>query len=201
MPRLTWATPVDFIELAASLQAYSNLMPQVTTLRLAHRFGGGPLSSLPQEILDHVISDAQEMEKNEARPKWEKSYLCFSGRCTTGSHHVTSEQHTVELWEDLFGSGCVCGDDCEDMGLNSEDYSTAQKTNMILEYYAQVGDRIDFDEVAWETHHDMQTAWVEQVCLCRRGTYPSLKTSKFGLLNEVPTLHVHRSLDPPANEW
>jgi hypothetical protein len=200
LPRLTWATPVDIIELGASLQAYSNLIPQVTTLRLAHRFGGGPLSTLPQEILDHVISDAQEMEKDKVRPKWNEGYRCFSGRCTRGSHHVASEQHTVRLWDELFGSGCGCGGGCGGLGLNSDDYDLEQKANMVVEYFEQDEDDGDFDEMVWDVHNDRQNAWVQQVCLCRRDANPSLKASKFGPLNEVRHLHLQLSLESSADK-
>nr|GFD59780.1 hypothetical protein [Tanacetum cinerariifolium] len=54
-PRLTWAVPVDAAELGASLETIEALSPQIQMLRMCHRFGRAPLSTMPQELLDIVI--------------------------------------------------------------------------------------------------------------------------------------------------
>jgi hypothetical protein len=57
VPQLRWVIPVDIVELGASLEAMQEQHPQVTTLRLCHRFGEGALPTLPQEILDYIIDN------------------------------------------------------------------------------------------------------------------------------------------------
>jgi hypothetical protein len=39
---LTWAIPVDILQLGSSLAAYSKVKPSITQLQLCHRFGRGP---------------------------------------------------------------------------------------------------------------------------------------------------------------
>lgn len=88
MPRLDWAVPVDIVSLGASLEAFSNQLQQNTTLRLCHRFGDGPLSMLPQEILDQVIGEAHKVERDTLWSKWESNFMCYQDRCSR-FHHLS----------------------------------------------------------------------------------------------------------------
>ncbi|KAJ4381007.1 hypothetical protein N0V86_003354 [Didymella sp. IMI 355093] len=64
-------------ELGASLETYSELLPNVQTLRLCCRFGNGPLSAAPQEIFDLIIKALYRSVKNETLPKWNSQFMCF----------------------------------------------------------------------------------------------------------------------------
>lgn len=56
---LTWATPVDSLELITHFEAYLDLLPTFQALRLCNSFGSGPsahITTLPVELVDRVES-------------------------------------------------------------------------------------------------------------------------------------------------
>ena len=94
-PRLAWVVPVEATALAASLEAYANMDPAITTLRLAHRFGRGSLSKIPVEILEMIVDQAQQSERLQTSPFWRKTFACFRGICTDAQHYDKNEWHGV----------------------------------------------------------------------------------------------------------
>ena len=127
-PRLAWAAPVDIIELGTSLEAYERQLPAVTTLRLCHRFGDGSLSQLPQEILDHVVSEVHQEDKAAIKPKWERNFACFQGRCTPAQHFEPNQ--IKRIWaqnaDDIL--------DDEESTLEARSYTTGEKTKMVEDF-------------------------------------------------------------------
>jgi hypothetical protein len=177
-PRLVWALPVDIVELGASLESFSTQLKQNTTLRLCHRFGEGPLSKLPQEILDQVISHAHEAMKKGLRSKWNQNYMCYQGRCFRSHHYGPGDPVFEEIW-----SYVAANLDGEDRPVE-RDYTEEERMVMVHEYLDDDGND-SFDDFTWEEHFEQQQAWVHQVCTCKDAKKTN---SGFGHLNEVSGL-------------
>lgn len=88
--RLAWIIPVEMSKLGASIDAYSQVLPQVNTLRLCHRFRDCTLSKLPLEILDQVIEDLRRSKLEEVRLVWLQDFTCFQGLCRSEDHYIKS---------------------------------------------------------------------------------------------------------------
>jgi hypothetical protein len=158
-PRLAWSLPVDIVELATSLEAFSSQLAQNTSLRLCHRFGHGPLATLPQEILDQIISHAHEIMKATLRGKWEENYLCFQSRCSR-YHHLQRRQPDIQnpkMAAVLFRS--IRPDE------KLEELSD-EECMMLSEELTGSEDDWDYDEMVWDTHNERKYKWLDQLCLC-----------------------------------
>lgn len=129
-PQLKWVIPVDAAQLGASLEGYRDQLPAITTLRLCHRFGGGALSQLPQEILDHIVSDVHRTATAAVQLKWKQTFACFQGRCSRLYHATNSPVDDDDIWLDYFG----VDDDHSDEALNPDDYTAEEKAEMIDDY-------------------------------------------------------------------
>ncbi|KAH8717040.1 hypothetical protein GQ44DRAFT_829512 [Phaeosphaeriaceae sp. PMI808] len=145
-PRLVWAVPIDIVELGASLEAYSNQLLQVKILSLCHRFGGGPLSLLPQEIIDHIISDLHLIEKTALLPKWNNDFVCFQGFCRLVDHSLTDE-----IWYEVFvdrRTGNYTGP-----LLKMENYIAAERAEMLQEHLSRfAGSDHMWAPESWDCH-------------------------------------------------
>jgi hypothetical protein len=181
LPRLTWAVPVDITELGASLEAYSNQLSQQITFRLCHRFGGGALAQLPQEIVDHIISDAHQLEKIALHPKWFQEFTCFQGRCTRGQHFVPYGVHTEDVWQSLFVDGYFSDDNGGP--LNEDDYSAKERAVMVEEFINEGED--PWQELVWELHDQTEESWLKRVCLCNPAKASKENMVNFTQLNNV----------------
>ena len=174
-PRLAWVAPVDVVELGASMEAYCKQLRQVHTLRLCHRFREGPLSQLPQEILDYIISHLHYMEKTAIQPKWKMSYACFQGTCTKEQHFPPHSEAWWEAWN------AIIGDD----ELDPDDYSEEEKASMVEDWLM---DDANFClEWSWELHHEGLSRWLDMLCSCKKSTEHKDNETTFAQLNQVRT--------------
>lgn len=179
VPRLAWSLPVDIVELGASLEAYSSQIQQNTTLRLCHRFGHGPLSKVPQEILDQIIGHGHEAMKQSLRLKWTRNYLCFQDRCSPIDHFQPDEDIFDDIWMHLMEAGWNIGEADKDL----DEYTEEERVEMVKDYLNNCSYN-PYDELQWEIHDERQDAWLNQICRCSAPT-----TAKPGVgfenLNEV----------------
>jgi hypothetical protein len=187
LPRFGWVTPINIVELDAILEVYLKQIEQNTTLRLCHRFGDGPLSKLPQEILDHIISERHESAKEMIRSKWNQNYRCFQGRCTPGQHLEPGESITEEIWQSRFVDNAYSYGHSP---RNAQDFTEEQKLEMVGRYLEEDG-YDPYDEYLWDIHDGRQNAWLNQICLCRqKDNSDTKKGSAFPSLTNV-SVHVY----------
>ncbi|KAF1851796.1 uncharacterized protein K460DRAFT_41392 [Cucurbitaria berberidis CBS 394.84] len=180
-PRLAWAAPVDILEFGASIEAYSTQLRQINTLRLCHRFRTGPLSELPQEVLDHIISSLHNMQKAATKPKWERSFACFNNTCTRGHHFPPYSKALDEAWNlimDDMGS--------EDSWTYKDDPSEEDKVSMLEDYLD--GNTEIFVEWAADLHSDEQDRWLDMLCPCKSAV-PNGNEANFAQLNNILRTH------------
>ncbi|KAF1963081.1 hypothetical protein CC80DRAFT_487488 [Byssothecium circinans] len=200
LPQLAWTVPVNVVRLAANLQAYSNLLPAVTSLRLIHRFGDGALSKLPQEVLEMVIDEAQRSERVMTLPQVKKQYACFRGICENKQHYNFLPSWTSERWSSVFVDNYHLGLDLleidNDGPLDPKDYTDDQKADMVARAVVEMSDD-DAMETIDEIHQDTRTEWVDSLCLCNG-------TSKMAILNKIlkeyfglETVIFHETLTAP----
>lgn len=182
VPQLKWATPVDIVELGASLEAFLAQESQITTLRLCHRFGDGSLSQLPQEILDRIIADVRHAQEDLVRPEWDRKLRCFQGRCTRQQHLRFADPDYEDLWEMIFVDGCYGR--YEGPPLNRVDFTEDQMKDMVDEELIEDGYH-SWDEDVLESHWDEQYLWLDMVCICKKSTNAQLKRPTFIQLLEV----------------
>jgi hypothetical protein len=179
LPRLAWATPIDIEKLGSSIEAYERQLPAITTLRLCHRFGDGPLSQLPQEILDQIVSNVHQREISECKPKWERNYACFQDSCTTGQH---LEPWLInELWDEVFVMGGDLLED-EESDFDPDVYSAEEKASKVIDYVDN--NHMELGEWVWETHDARQGAWLALLCTCESRSVPKAVPA-FARLNKV----------------
>ncbi|KAI8934640.1 hypothetical protein NX059_008333 [Plenodomus lindquistii] len=184
-PQLKWVIPVGPVDLGASLQGYSAHLIQATALRLCHRFGDNPLSRLPQEVLDQIVTELHRMETTDCQSVWKRAFDCFQGNCVRRHHTLSccSEDHDEELWHRLFGAGGVHSQDA----LDPADYTSEQKAEMLDEYYLEPGHSAADYECAWDGHIGEQHAWVNLLCLCKERAVAG-NLSAFWKLNNVGSI-------------
>ncbi|KAH7399003.1 hypothetical protein DE146DRAFT_514899 [Phaeosphaeria sp. MPI-PUGE-AT-0046c] len=159
-PRLAWSLPVDVVELGVSLEAFSTQLTQNTTLRLCHRFGHGSLTTLPQEILDQIISHAHETMKATLRGKWEQNYLCFQSRCSRYHHH--NEYWRPDIQDPKVAAAWFRAIRPDE---KLEDF-TDEGYLMLPEELTESDDEDCEPEWVWDVHKERQGEWLNQLCLC-----------------------------------
>lgn len=176
---------MNIAELGASLQAYNKQLQLLNTFRMCHRFRSGPLSRLPHEIVDNIISVAHKSEKSILQMEWYRQLACFQGRCTRLQHIASTDVEIETLWRGLFVNqreqGCC--EKHDQQGLKLEGYTLAQKMR-ILEEELEEGDV--FPDSIWEAHYEGRQTWIDRVCLC---SDPAIalreEEQKFQFLNNV----------------
>lgn len=174
-PRLMWAIPVSMSELGASIEAYSDTIPQVTTLRLCHRFGRTSLSRLPQEIIEHVADEIRRMAYDNTAPGWNKDFKCFQNRCAPEDHYDPDEDFPDELLE-LSLDAHFCTMHRPDI----TDLTSEEKVAMIRRRQSE--DPVFFSGMGgYEAHFEASSDFIERTCMC----YPSAQTSGFNRFNRV----------------
>ncbi|KAF2790216.1 hypothetical protein K505DRAFT_377681 [Melanomma pulvis-pyrius CBS 109.77] len=159
LPRLAWSIPVDIVELGASLEAYSNIEAIINTLRLCHRFRQGPLSTLPQELLEQVIDGIHNSEKQQIRRSWQDQHACFQGRCTMVRHFPPNDPKTETEW---LGLQIDSQNDYDsDSMLDPTAYNANEKSDMLEDFLRNCPDLL------MEMHADGFDKWLTQTCLCK----------------------------------
>ena len=161
IPQLTWAVPVNIVKLGTSLEAYANSLPQVTTMRLCHKFRDCHLSRLPQELLEKVIEDIQLLERANTRLRWRQEFRCFQGLCRHEDHYEFYGEHVEKTWQKIFvGGSCV-----PRYFPKQDHYTESDKVSMVHD------EAMSNPEMFWEAdgyhfHMDSYFNWVKRTCMC-----------------------------------
>ncbi|KAF2130769.1 hypothetical protein P153DRAFT_395197 [Dothidotthia symphoricarpi CBS 119687] len=178
-PRLTWAIPVDMSKLGARLQAYSETMPQVTMLRLCHRFGNVALSNLPLELLERIVEALQQSVRADTWPAWRQDLRCFEGICLPEQHCEYYNEHVESMWQEIFAASS------DEDAKSKEDYTNAQKVDMVT-------DSIAYDpesELVMKAHYDARFRWVGRTCQCVEGYGEDATRGAFARFGDLLRLH------------
>jgi hypothetical protein len=181
-PMLAWAIPVNMNGLGASLQAIADTMPQTTTLRLAHRFRDGPLTKLPQELLEQIVSYVQDAAQDKFRPAWYQDSVCWQGTCLPEDHFGFYNDDVEKLWQEIF----VNRSHGPATRLKEGKVRTeAKKLKMVQDWMS--GDGMMYDkEEWWSLHFDGQFRWIDRTCTCsEEHTTDNRKIGKFNSLQKV----------------
>jgi hypothetical protein len=178
LPQLIWAIPVDICELAASLEAYSETLSQTTTLQLCHRFRNCSLSKLPQELLEQIVNEVQQLKRAKLLPKWRQDLTCFQGFCRREDHYAVYDDKVEDVWQKIFVK--------EFWGpayrIKKNHYTEAEKLEMVVG--AVVGDPdIFWDGGGAEIHFNAKFGWGDRICLCSKNT--ASEEGRFTRLNDV----------------
>jgi hypothetical protein len=180
-PRVAWVIPVNMNELGASLQAITDTMPQVTTLRLCHRFRDGPLSRLPQELLEHIIDNAQRAARVDCLPQWYQDSVCWQGTCLPEDHYKVYGEEVKKLWQDIFVDGQHSGIDPATL----KDKTEAEKVEMVSGWVSGNW-HFRHSEETISLHMDARFRWLDRTCLCpERHSTAARKVGSFIPLNKV----------------
>ncbi|KAG9765202.1 hypothetical protein KCU73_g582, partial [Aureobasidium melanogenum] len=100
---LTWAIPVDIIQLLSHVDAFESAQPDVRTLRLCNRFGKGKnayVAKLPKEIIDMIEKQllVQHLVTQSAQKAvdWSSRYCCFESSCRPADHAEGYERKLLD---------------------------------------------------------------------------------------------------------
>jgi hypothetical protein len=173
-PRLMWAMPVSMSELGASIEAYSDTIPQTSTLRLCHRFSSKSLSRLPQEIIEQIVSEIRRCAYDEIAPGWHHDFLCFQARCTLVDHYHSYGEHTERLINCLYEEGQM-------------DLTKAQKVEIVREFVVE-DPMPPIEDDIFDLHDEAQGRYIRRTCLC----LPESNPSGFGRFNKVSAIQLLR---------
>ena len=104
LPILIWAIPVDILDLGARLEMLSEFQEKILLVRLAHRYRSGPLSTLPQEILDQIIIELLFSQgREQVKQLWHSDYMCFQYRCSPEDHFEPGSTYVNAMWWNIYG--------------------------------------------------------------------------------------------------
>lgn len=159
LPRLAWTIPVDIVTLGTSLEAYLSLEKQVHTLVLTHRFRQSPLSRLPQEILERVIDELQQLERDRHHEHWSDEHACFQERCEPEKHYKPDSIYTKDLFEYLVLDMHLFDDINEPFDLTTEEQARQVQNHIRLCPDVWKRDR-------YELHDNIKDDWLDRTCLC-----------------------------------
>jgi hypothetical protein len=180
-PRVAWVVPVNMSKLGASLQAITETMPQVTALRLCHRFGDSPLSKLPQELLDYVIDHVQRAARANCRLGWYQDSICWQGTCLPEDHYTVYGEKVEKLWQKIFIDQQKHGIDQATL----QDKTQTEKAAMVSERVG-VHPNHQYTREDFDIHDDATLRWLDRTCLCSKTTSTATqKPGKFTPLNNV----------------
>ncbi|KAH3910369.1 hypothetical protein HBI56_076380 [Parastagonospora nodorum] len=179
-PRLAWALPVNMNKLGASLQALTDSAPQTTTLRLCHKFRDGPLSKLPQELLEHIVDNIQGAARAKCLPGWYQDSICWQGTCRHEDHYKVYGEEVEKLWQKIFVDKAY-GKTFEKTNLDNK--TEAEKVDMVQDW-VQSDPSIFDNEEGHCLHFDAMFRWLDRCCTCPQ-TQPgdTRKVGSFGPMN------------------
>jgi hypothetical protein len=180
-PRLMWAIPVSMSELGASIEAYSDTIPQADTLRLCHRFSNQSLSRLPQEIIEQIVNEIRRCTYDKIAPGWHRDLMCFQNRCSLESHFHGEDFDCSKLLSTFSKQRLPPG---YKPGIT--ELTDAEKTELFE------GSEVDnppffVENNGFEFHFDAQYRYIGRTCLCCEHE----ESKGFGRFNKVSKL----------NEW
>ncbi|KAF1997893.1 hypothetical protein P154DRAFT_269636 [Amniculicola lignicola CBS 123094] len=177
-PRLTWAIPVDVTQLGSSLEAYNNQQHAIFTFRLCHRFRPGPLSRLPQEILELIVEEALHSEQPAILADWVRDYECFQNRCSF-SHHFRPYRPAIGRAFDA-----SFRDDIQLLSLNPEERADFLQDHL-KGYQAYDDDIWEYTDAANDVHFDRADEWCNRTCSCAHTENPRKSEGNFVKLNTL----------------
>ncbi|KAH3945980.1 hypothetical protein HBH98_108880 [Parastagonospora nodorum] len=181
-PRLAWALPVNMNKLGASLQALTDSAPQTTTLRLCHKFRDGPLSKLPQELLEHIVDNIQGAARAKCLPGWYQDSICWQGTCRHEDHYKVYGEEVEKLWQKIFVDKAY-GKTFEKTNLDNK--TEAEKVDMVQDW-VQSDPSIFDNEEGYCLHFDAMFRWLDRCCTCPQ-TQPgdTRKVGSFGPMSKI----------------
>jgi hypothetical protein len=189
-PRVAWVVPINMYNLGASLQALADTAPQTTTLRLCHRFRDGPLSRLPQELLEPIITEIQRVARAKFRPEWYQDSVCWQGTCLDEDHYSVYGDHVEELWQKIY----IKKQYGKTWQKKVEGKADAEKAGMVQDWIRS-DPRIFSDMDGYTLHVDARFRWLERICLCLEDeSLPEQTPGHF-----VPLNNVSNSRSVPSN--
>jgi hypothetical protein len=181
---VAWIVPVSMSKLGASLQAIVDTMPQTTTLRLCHRFRDGPLSRLPQELLEHIIDDAQRAARKDCQSGWYQDAVCWQGTCLPEDHYNFYGEEVERLWQEIFVNQQHTWIDQATL----KDKTEAEKSKMVSNWVSD-DPKYHHSEGTFSLHLDARFRWLDRTCLCpERYSDARKKVGSFVTLNKVSTI-------------
>jgi hypothetical protein len=186
-PRVAWVVPVNMSELGASLQAIIDTMPQTTTLRLCHRFRDGPLSKLPQELLEHIIDDTQRSAREDCHTEWYEDTGCWQGMCLPEDHYRSYGWDVEEMWQSL-------AHDLEIDEVTRQATTEAEKLKMISNW-ASTDPELFHEDESFMLYDVATTRWLHRTCLCpKRHSEADRMGNNFMLLNNASGISSHSEI-------
>lgn len=134
---LTWATPVDIMDLCSSLAAWYHTKKVATTLRLCRQLGTGPkhcpkppVTSLPLEITEMIIQGFFDQELIVQRECWRMWQACAECRCDhtpdwDGFTHPDPDLIPEDMWAGVAHYLHKCLKEDEETLINMTDHEAA----------------------------------------------------------------------------
>jgi hypothetical protein len=181
-PRVAWVVPVDMCKLGAGLQAFTDTALQINTLRLCHRFHGGPLSKLPQELLEHIIDETQRMARLKYQSEWYQDSICWQGTCRPEDHFSVYGEHIEKLWQKIF----IDKHYGETRETELDKKTNTEKIEMVFESVMMDPETYHEWDESYGLHIDARFRWLARTCQC---SDPNLdlttKVGHFIPLNQV----------------
>jgi hypothetical protein len=164
---------------------------QIFLLRLAHRFRTGPLSTLPQEILDLIIEKVlRGPERAKLKGEWHLQHICFQDRCTPETHFKPGTMFTDSAWK----AWCQGDLNCQPFKCSPED-----RAKMVLKRLKKDPKMRDWYWGDWhlDWHDDYQWKWLDLTCACKThgfggpGNFTRLNTASRCSLYETLTICIY----------
>jgi hypothetical protein len=191
---LLLAIQLDVLQLGVHLEAYTNLLPAINTLRLSNRHGQGPhvyITILPPELImvieDYILSEEQE----RLADAWRTDFKCFQLLCDP-IDHLTPDQFAEYLTL------------AERRKIPEDDNTFSMSEHPDDE--ERIAVHLDFNPDVWrDAHIERSSSWEERVGLPSaemRGIFTKhsdLIKKHFGL--ELWVSHVRLEDYPDENYW
>lgn len=162
--------------LGAHLEAYVNLQPTISTLRLCNRYGSGPkafITKLPIELLATVEELLMETEKASLRSEWLADFNCSRLACRIEDHITQDALH--DLKEQIL-SGALDDD------FDNDGDSTSDPDHLDLHVFSYM---LENDETWSGEHQKRCRRWTKRV-----GTKKSNNQSFFAKSRDLVRQHL-----------
>ena len=113
---VTWATPVDAVQLGARMESYVETKASIHVFKLCaqHAQPGAPLGKLSPELIEMIVTEVQDAAFDKHLQIWHESTRCCANKCRSSEH--LSEESCEEMRLDFLVDGPECDlmdeDDC-----------------------------------------------------------------------------------------
>ena len=99
-----WAMPVDAVTLGVSIEAYASAKETESAFLdfIDDTSDDSAAQLLPREIIEKIITYAQQLHFTEHQSEWMEAWYCFCGTCSLSEHlsHKTYELYKKEYMHD-----------------------------------------------------------------------------------------------------